>query len=331
MRIAPILALLMILANSAAAQTDDRTARILEAWKAWAEENAISATSISIGAGGEILASDGHGRDPKTAYPIASLTKAITAVCLKQVAEEQGLPLSTSLGDVRSRFESVGVAIPDAIEDRSIADVMTMSAGLQPDRSQGRFDESSSYGSESNAKFSNLALAAQGLEGEKGVFFYNNGAYAVLGALLEALTGTDNVTACRDRVFPEGFGATAGLDPVWGGLGAFGGWQASTRDYTAFAMEAFDPEGDISANVARLPLYSDPEGWNYGLGVYLRVIDGHNVFWHRGALCRIDGEEQGAFFAYYGTGYVVTVTYSACGQGDIARNLDRAMFAAAQF
>ena len=319
-----------VFAFPVATRGDERTDDILAAWRAWAEQNSIAGSSISIGYDGEIVASEGSGRDPEAAYPIASLTKAITAVCLKQVAEEQELPLTTRLGELTEQFAAVGVAIPDAVRDRSLSALISMSSGLQPDRTQGRFAESTRYGSESNIRFAKLALGRRGLKGEAGTFFYNNGAYAVLGALLESLTGTDNVTACRDRVFPEGHRKTASLDETWRGLGAFGGWQASTHDYTAFAMEAFKPDGDISTNLFSLPFYADAQGWHYGLGINFRVIDGQNVFWHRGAICRIDSEEQGAYFAYYGTGYAVTVTYNTCGQGDVARSLDRALFSAAQ-
>lgn len=322
------LSLTLVVPTASAAE--DRTQDILTAWNSWADQNVITATAITIGYDGRILASEGRGRDPEAPYPLASLTKAITAVCLKKVAEEQDLPLTTRLGDLTEQFAAAGVALPTRVEDRPLSALITMSAGLKPDRTQRRFRQSASYGAESNVRFSNLALSWRGTLGKEGTYFYNNGSYALLGALLEGLTGTDNVSACRDRVFPEGHRGTPAFDDTWYGLGGFGGWQASTRDYTAFAMDAFNPEGDIATNLFDLPVYADSEGWHYGLGIKFRVIDGETVFFHRGAICRVAGEEQGAFFAYYGTGYAVTITYNTCGQGDVALSLDAAIFNAAQ-
>ncbi|MEM6384780.1 MAG: serine hydrolase domain-containing protein [Pseudomonadota bacterium] len=315
--------------TTAQSETGPRVDQITAAWEAWATKNGIKETAITIGRDGDILASRGRGRDPEAAQPIASLSKAITAVCLKRVADEQGLSLDTPLKDLSAAFAAVNIDIPPNLQERTLTSLITMTSGLKPDRTQSQFNNSYRYGDTRNIGFSKRALATSGLKGNAGEFHYNNGNYALLGALLEGLTGTDNVTACRDRVFPKGFRDTAGFDPDWIALAAFGGWQASTRDYTAFVMDVFGPKGDIASNLLKLPRYSDARGWYYGLGTHYRSRHPQNVYWHNGALCGTTGAELGSYFAYYPNGYAVTVSYDRCGRGDIFIDLDNALYQAA--
>lgn len=317
--------LTMFAPTVAVAQTAAQTTQIISAWESWADTYGVK-TAITIGHNGTILASHNKGRDPSTPYPLASLSKAITAVCLKRVLDEKGVSFNATLGELQSEFDKVNIAIPASFAERTLASVVSMTSGMNPDRTQSRINGSFRYGDTRNISFSKRALAASGLKGTAGDFFYNNGSYALLGALLEALTGTDNVSACRDRTFPKGHQSSAGFSSDWIALAGFGGWQASTDDYTAFIMDAFGPDGDIASDLFNLPNYGDERGWFYGLGTHFRVRQPQNVYWHAGALCRA---KVGSYFAYYPNGYAVTVTYNACGIGEIFQELDGVLFKAA--
>ena len=94
-------------------------------------------------------------------------------------------------------------------------------------------------------------------------------------------------------------------------------------------MDAFRPDGDIAPNLLSLPRYGDPRGWYYGLGTFYRSRHPQNVYWHNGALCDTRGGELGSYFAYYPSGYAVTVSYDRCGRGEIFWSLDSALFNAA--
>lgn len=312
----------------AEAQTPDQTEKILAAWRDWTATHNVD-TAISIGHNGTILATGSEGRDPDTAYPMASLTKAITGVCVKRIAEENGIAFDTTLGALQPEFDKVNIDIPAKIRDRTLASLLSMSSGLEPDLTQSEMNRTYRMGDTRNIGFSKDSLKSRGLTGTPGEFNYNNGNYALLGALLEALTDTDNVSACRDRVFPEGHRETVGFNSDWISLAAFGGWEASTTDYTAFVMDAFKPDGDIAPNLFSLPYQGSESGWFYGVGTFFRVRQPQNVFWHNGALCRVSGGEVGSYFAYYPNGYAVTVTYNKCGQGDIYQALDNALYNAA--
>lgn len=317
--------LMCLEASPATPQSTEQTEKILTAWRDWADQHKVE-SAISIGHNGTILTTAGKGRDPSKAYPLASLSKSITAVCLKRIADEKDLPFSTSLGALQAEFDKVNITIPERIKDRTLGSLVSMSSGLTPDNTQGEMNRTYRMGDTRNIGFSRAALKPNSLGGTAGDFFYNNGNYALVGALLEALTGEDNVSACRDRLFPKGHRKTVAFSSDWISLAAFGGWQASTTDYTAFVMDAFQPGGDIAENLFTLPYYADPSGWFYGLGTHFRVRQPQNVYWHNGALCRVKGEDVGSYFAYYPNGYAVTVSYNKCGQGDINSALDSALF-----
>ncbi|CAN0603977.1 unnamed protein product, partial [Ectocarpus sp. 12 AP-2014] len=184
----------------AEAQTPDQTEKILAAWRDWTATHNVD-TAISIGHNGTILATGSEGRDPDTAYPMASLTKAITGVCVKRIAEENGIAFDTTLGALQPEFDKVNIDIPAKIRDRTLASLLSMSSGLEPDLTQSEMNRTYRMGDTRNIGFSKDSLKSRGLTGTPGEFNYNNGNYALLGALLEALTDTDNVSACRDKVF----------------------------------------------------------------------------------------------------------------------------------
>ena len=325
-----ICAFIVICSLPAFAQTEEKTNSILKAWRDWAGKHNIDQTAITIGHNGTILASDGIGRDPNTAYPIASLSKAITAVCLHQIATEKNVDLHAPLGDLQAEFSKVNITIPDAIKDRTLASVITMSSGLKPDSTVGFFNNSYRYGDTRNIGFSLGALKAPNRKGSAGDFFYNNGNYALLGALLEALSGTDNVTACKDRVFPEGHRDTPKFDDEWIALAGFGGWEASTVDFTAFVMSVFGPESEVAQNIETLPKYRDLlDGWGYSLGTFFRTRTPQNIYWHKGALCGTTGGDQGAYFGYYPSGYAITMVYDVCGIDPLSNDLDNVLYNAA--
>ncbi len=326
-----VTAFLIFSASPIAAQSTDTTDSILSAWQRWMVIHDIGESAISVGYDGKILASEGKGRDPRAAYPILSLSKTITAVCLGRVLGEQGLSFDTALSGFQVAFAKVGVSIPERLAETPLAEVVSMSSGMVPDALQGRelFNQNRNFGDSRNIEFARLALEERVLTGEPGTFYYNNGSYALLGALLEALTGTDNVTACKSRVFPSGFGQTVAFDDEWIALGAAGGWRMSTVDHLAFVMDAFAPDGEIAQNIRDWPNFQHQRGWNYGLGTYFRPRGERHVFWHFGAVCGVDGGDKGAYFAYYENGYAVSVTFDACAAADLGDALDQVLWTAA--
>lgn len=307
----------------------DKAEAILSAWQNWAEALAIPNSAIAIGYNGQIVLMGGRGRDPRAPYPLASLSKAITAACVVDVMRENSLALDTPLGELNDAFTIAGVTIPEGAKSITVASFMTHTSGLYPDLTQGTFLFNRHKARTNNAKISRNALSESGRRGTFGDYAYNNGNYAVLGALLEGLTGTDNVTSCRDRLFPQALRTTAGFNDEWISFAAMGGWEASAADYLGFVMQNFGPNTPIAIAPFDTPHQQVADGIYYGTGTIFRHSDGQSTIWHTGAICNFGFFDQGSYFAQYPNGYAVMVNYDACGSGKRWRPLDEALYGAA--
>ena len=95
-----VVIILISVGFQAVSQDMNRARQIEAAWRGWAQSADVDETSIAIGFGGAFVRSSGLGRAASDPADIASLSKAITAMCLATVLEEQGLSYETRLGDV---------------------------------------------------------------------------------------------------------------------------------------------------------------------------------------------------------------------------------------
>ena len=105
---------------------------------------------------------------------------------------------------------------------------------------------------------------------------------------------------------------TGRFNADWIALAGFGGWEMSASDYARFVMHVFGPWQAVGANPMTGPRTDAGNGAFYGLGTFFRLRSPQNIFWHFGRLCETRGGDHGAYFAYYDTGYVVSVTYDRC-------------------
>ena len=80
---------------AAPAIANETSDAILDSWRAWADEYGITETSIAVGKSGEIIATDRINRQSDVGYPIMSLSKAITAVCLSDVLAKTNYSFET--------------------------------------------------------------------------------------------------------------------------------------------------------------------------------------------------------------------------------------------
>jgi len=317
------------LATAAPAQDAARINAIFDAWQGWATYRGIDNTAIAIGYNGRIAKLGGIGRSPQDPYPLASLSKAITATCLHDILRRQNNRTDQTLGALTPAFARAGVTIPAAAAAIRIADVITMTSGLSPDTTQGSFLFNRFKDGPDNARFANYALRKNAMRGNVGEYYYNNSNYALLGALIDGLTGTDNVSACRDRVFPAAHRTTVGFNPEWIAFAGFGGWQASASDYLGFVMAQFGPRTQLAESPRDAPHAQIEGAAHYGLGTLFAQGPNGTTFWHTGALCNFGISDEGSYFAQYANGYAVVVNYDVCGRAAIWRPLDTALARAA--
>ena len=86
----------LILPFSASAGT--QLERIEAQWKTWAKDAGITESTISVTKGGKIVMSKGLNTDAQTVMPFASLSKTITAACIKHAVDAGLLSYTDTVG-----------------------------------------------------------------------------------------------------------------------------------------------------------------------------------------------------------------------------------------
>ncbi|MEM9436510.1 MAG: serine hydrolase domain-containing protein [Pseudomonadota bacterium] len=243
--------------------------------------------------------------------PLASLSKALTAVCVRALVSEGKLSYDTQVSEYIAGAE-LGL---------SVAHLLTHSGGLWPDETQERMWDWVNDPMDRHPDVAEAALPRK--RSELGSYRYNNENYAVLGAIIEAVTGESYQQACNTRVVEPLALQSAQRSPRYGAFLPWGGWEMSARDYAIFAESSFS-----GVDPATAPNIAAGGGARYGLGSLYFEAEGIRITWHTGLLCfgSIDG--AGAYFVQVSPGYSVAVTFEGCpGEGALAA-LDQALLTA---
>ena len=308
------IATLLTLACPVTAQTD--TDRIISAFELWQTEQSIPNASIAIISAGDAMITKDYAQEANRPITLASLSKAITGACIAVLQREGVFNLDA---DIAGLLDIPGV-------EGTLGDFLSHSAGLAPDRTQGK-----PWHLEPDRAPLHQEAAATALAGPRGDsgFFYSNENYAVLGAVIDAVAEVDYDADCRKRVLdPLGI-TTAKLDPVWGPLGAWGGWAMSTADYARFVKEWFGSNRNIGRDPRSWPHAELGQGAAYVMGAFYRHYQGAELFWHAGLLCW-DGEGDGSYFVSFGGDPIVVVSFKGCIDNAGFAALDQALFEAAR-
>jgi len=311
----------LLLATPLAAQDSATLLRIKTAWQDWTAQVGATKSAISIGYQGAAVDGFGKGRSPQDPAPIASLSKAITAVCVVAATGDTKIAIDQSIGSQLPlpRTGKDGAAI-------KVRELMLHISGLTNDRTQrqmaGWIDQPTPRHAEVAAK----TLRTGPKPGRAGQFVYNNENYAVLGALLDKVAGGNFLPFCNDLILAP-LGVQAQLSPRFGAYGAWGGLEMSAEDYLRFVMPVFG-ETRIAQDPLAFPHTTLGGGMHYGTGSFFRPFQGNFNFWHFGALCFGDTAQAGAFFAVWQGDWAVSVNYDICPTNDQMRDLDAALVAA---
>ncbi len=297
--------------------------RIEDRFLRWAEASGQTEMALIVLRDGQMFTTVSRGMDVDDPVPLASLSKAITGICLQRLADERGIdlrrPLSETLPDATG-----ALALPKA---RTLvpADVLTHTAGLMPDMTQTWMSAWLDRDGPQHEAAAELALQREAQSGTPGVYAYNNENYAILGLIIEALSGRSYEDTCRDLVLTPAGVTTGSLDLPVGTFGAWGGWTMSAPDFARIVIDAFAPDSALGSDPSQLPHAEISGGAYYGVGtLWRRFQDAHN-FWHFGALCFPDGPNAGSYFAYWWGEWSFTAVYDQCIDFDTMIGLDGAM------
>lgn len=354
----PVLIFALLVSLSALPARAETVADIEAAWRGWMAKSGRTTGGLVVMHQGRLAHQAVMGAEAAgNAVPLASLSKAVTSVCVAGLVDRGRLTFDTPMSQALARtFARLGPPADPRMQGVTIGQLLVHRAGF--DRSDGgdpvtdrlatylrtatatrpSFDEQMKW-----VLRRRLPLAP----GER--FAYTNATYLMLGAVIEEASGQDYESYCRNTMLAplgiQGGVRGASLDPAWRILASYGGWRMPLADYGRF-YQAFAANNQAIGPAARRWMMS-PEGKqmgggvHYGLGTMVRPTPGGGNFWHWGSWTfTLDNAFDGHLNISYATfavrlsaldvNMVVYMTPSR-GDADATRNeLDNALGAAAR-
>jgi CubicO group peptidase (beta-lactamase class C family) len=310
-----IRALMIVLSLAASPSFGDVPARAKAAFLGWASANQVSDAVMVLHRRGQTVGATVLGREIDTPIELASLSKAVTAVCVATLVEAGEWTLETTAKDV------LGMGS----KEHSIARLLTHQAGMGPDQTQILMSLWLGGRQNTAALAAKAALSRPQQTAEVGKYFYNNENYAILGEMIATHTGEDYVDYCRDNALRPAGVTSASPSLASGAFLPYGGWQMSAHDYALFHWHAFGPDGIVGSRLAHWPQATIHENVGYGMGTVQRPFGMRYNFWHFGALCFPGRLNLGTYAVMWSDEWSVVAAYDICATDEQMVALDRAM------
>ena len=292
--------------------SDQTTTQIHEIWTQWLVKNRIKKSVLLIAYDEKLLFEGRHNATRDTIFPIASNGKAITAACLRSLTRQRNLSFKTQLKDL----------LPNLVTVQSgkitLEQLLTHTSGIKTDTTQGISGLRMLYkGRPQHAKVAKDALAQNPTSDQN--YSYNNVNYAILGTVIETLSGgTPYFTVCNEHVLkPLGI-RTAGPHKTLGTLSSAGGWQMSSRDYLTFAERYFAEQLRGPNDVTPVSMRPRQKSY-YGSGVIFDAVQ-PTFAHHTGGTCAPRGN-SGSVFLQIGRNSIL-VNLSGCKINALQRLVD---------
>ncbi len=291
----------MLTGLTAEAQTQTQTQTVVEveqAWRGWMGRNGRTTGGLAVLHQGRVAHEAAMGRDGiGQPLPMASLSKAVTGVCIAGLIDGGRLAFDTPLSQALQRtIARLGAPADRRLLGVTIAQLLTHRAGFAPDN--GGDPATAPLGAYLTKATATRTAFDEGVKwifrnklplqpGER--YAYSNAAYLLLGAIIQETTGQDYEPYCKQTVLTPLGARGAALDPAWRIMSSYGGWRMSLADYGRF-YQAFAQDNPAIGPVARRWMMS-PEGKelgrgsgvHYGLGTFVRpTANGGGNFWHWG-------------------------------------------------
>ncbi|MGQ0583995.1 MAG: serine hydrolase domain-containing protein [Reyranella sp.] len=350
----PVLILSLLLAAAAWPARAQTVADIEAAWRGWMTMNGRGAGGLAVMHQGRIAHQAVMGGEAVgNAVPLASLSKAITGVCVAGLVDRGRLAFDTPLSQALARtFARLGAPADPRFPLITIGQLLVHRAGF--DRTEGGDPVTGQLGIYLRSATATRPSIDEQMRwvlrrrlplapGER--YVYTNAAYLVLGAVIEEASGQDYEGYCRNAALAPLGVRGAALDPQWRIMSSYGGWRMPLSDYVRFyqAFAANNPAIGPEARRWMMSLEGKQIGGgvHYGLGTMVRPTPGGGNFWHWGSWAfNLTGAFDGPLHIAYAT---FAVRWSALdvniavyidsvpAEGGKARNdLDNALGAAAR-
>lgn len=232
--------------------SDAQGARMTAAFEAWAKKFKIPNASFVVMRGDKVMGSVSvGGHNAQAPRPLAYLSMPITAVCIAKLVETKRLKYEDTIGVLLKPFFDARPGL-ERFKDRTVRDLVlhndvAFNNPLGIDGTED-FNELDFRKPNLEAVFAigfrlraRVHPSAQPVERQ---FRYNFANYAGLGLVIQAVTGKPYKDACSELVLAPAGVTTAGMDPDWEIMSAWGGWNMSVVDYARF-LDHFRPKAGL--------------------------------------------------------------------------------------
>ena len=307
---------------------------LASAFRTWLSTNGIANASLAVIHHGQLIGQFGFGnRTSATVVPIASLTKAITAMCIANLVDAGRLQYTDRVSDRLSAFfRSITLPATDA-NNITIEHLLRHTSGLSFDPVVPPWASGITNTASADEQFAKAALARtlNRVPGT-GTSSYNNVNYALLGMIIRQVTGQSYETFCTQSVLTPHRFSNVRIGAGIPAMGAFGGWEMSAEQYADFIFTHYSK---MSAGAETFMNNSLTAG--YGLGVTLkRNSKGGRNIWHFGnwpgggtPSPPTTPSQFGSYFAFWDNELVVVALYDRQTNNAQQSALDSAMVKAA--
>ena len=289
-------------------------------WRSWMAANDVTEGAMVVLMPDGAMHRAGLDRATDASAPVASLSKAITGMCMDIVLQEQGLGWYTSLGDIAPQMSALRVTPQPWNQDITLAALVNHTSGLAPDLTQGTMGSDLHGALGLHRRTASEALREENMQGTPREYFYNNTNYAVLGVAIEALTGQSYGDACMERVVTPAGVTDAVIHGAMGSRSSFGGWEMSAESYARLAQFWFTQGNEVVDRPYDRPMHD-----NYSLGYVIHGSGADAQVSHAGRFCHTDSPNTGAYFHARGDGVVFSANWTGPCVAATDTGLDRAI------
>ncbi|WP_167334880.1 serine hydrolase domain-containing protein [Mesorhizobium loti] len=342
---------LMLLAWQPALATPNPVAESVDSVvTAWMKDHHIANAEVAVALHQTLVGSYDHGWKPTERHPIASLSKALTGVCIAGLVDDKRLAFADTLGSVLAGYFKRNNGADAPTDPRftaiTIDELLTHRAGLTKNAFDDKNDHSVS------ASFKSAAQAM--LDFAPGsTISYSDSGYLILGYIAQVLGNQAYGTACGKVFTRLGMPANAGvIDDTLVARAPNGGWDISAQDYAKF-LYAFDKQSGVLGPTTRQwldALQGDPgyakgqkspptqapcprfQGTpSYALGVCMKHTAVGTQYYHDGLLHHHMPDYPktgGSFFFVNEAGYAAVVIFSGENDGKVYGALEKSVIAA---
>lgn len=305
-----------VVATTPAAAQDGTVAAFDTAFGEWLKRHKLRRGAFAVSRGGKVVHTGGVDMPADADVPVASLSKAITAMCVARLIDAGKLGFDTPLSQALAKaIGRLGPPADDRLATATISQLLTHRAGFQlsretPDPASGpalaAHLRRKSGGDPAIDELTRAVFATRLPVAPGAAYSYTNATYLLLGAVIEEVSGKPYESHCAESV--QGL-AGAKLYPAWRVLSSYGGWHMPLRQYLQIHEAFAEDSPALSATTRRWQASPDgkqvADGVHYGLGSFVRPAGQVANHWHGGRWhYRLEDAADGPLMSSYGA-YVV--------------------------